>query len=58
MTKSRKNDLLYSEHNWVTFSVSAKSLKGDELTYQWYQKNNANPTARPTSCRRKITMWT
>ena len=32
---------------WVTFSVSAKSLKGDELTYQWYQKNNANPTAAP-----------
>ena len=42
-----ENDLLYSEHNWVTFSVSAKSLKGDELTYQWYQKNNANPTAAP-----------
>lgn len=40
-----ENGLLYSEHNWVTFSVSAKSLKGDELTYQWYQKNNANPTA-------------
>lgn len=38
---------MYSEHNWVTFSVSAKSLKGDELTYQWYQKNNANPTAAP-----------
>ena len=42
-----ENGLLYSEHNWVTFSVSAKSLKGDELTYQWYQKNNANPTAAP-----------
>ena len=42
-----ENDLLYSEHNWVTFSVSAKSLKGDELTYQWYRKNNANPTAAP-----------
>ena len=42
-----ENDLLYSEHNWVTFSVSAKSLKGDELTYQWYQKNNVNPTAAP-----------
>lgn len=42
-----ENDLLYSEHNWVTFSVSAKSLKGDELTYQWYRKNNENPTAAP-----------
>ena len=42
-----ENGLLFSEHNWVTFSVSAKSLKGDELTYQWYQKNNANPTAAP-----------
>ena len=42
-----ENGLLYSEHNWVTFSVSAKSLKGDELTYQWYQKDNANPTAAP-----------
>ena len=42
-----ENGLLYSENNWVTFSVSAKSLKGDELTYQWYQKNNANPTAAP-----------
>ena len=42
-----ENDLLYSEHNWVTFSVSAKSLKGDELTYQWYQKDNARPTAAP-----------
>ena len=36
-----ENGLLFSEHNWVTFSVSAKSLKGDELTYQWYQKDNA-----------------
>ena len=36
-----ENGLLYSENNWVTFSVSAKSLKGDELTYQWYLKNNA-----------------
>ncbi len=36
-----ENGLLYSENNWVTFSVSAKSLKGDELTYQWYLKDNA-----------------
>ena len=42
-----ENGLLFSEHNWVTFSVSAKSLKGDGLTYQWYLKNNANPTAEP-----------
>ena len=42
-----ENGLLFSEHNWVTFSVSAKSLKGDELTYQWYRKNNENPTAAP-----------
>ena len=42
-----ENGLLFSEHNWVTFSVSAKSLKGDELTYQWYQKDNANPTRPP-----------
>ena len=42
-----ENGLLFSEHNWVTFSVSAKSLKGDELTYQWYQKDNARPTAAP-----------
>ena len=42
-----ENDLLYSEHNWVTFSVSARSLKGDELTYQWYRKNNEIPTAAP-----------
>ena len=40
-----ENGLLYN--NWVTFSVSAKSLKGDELTYQWYQKDNANPTRAP-----------
>ena len=40
-----ENGLLYD--NWVTFSVSAKSLKGDELTYQWYQKDNANPTRPP-----------
>ena len=42
-----ENGLLFSEHNWVTFSVTAKSLKGDELTYQWYRKDNANPTAAP-----------
>ena len=42
-----ENGLLFSEHNWVTFSVSARSLKGDELTYQWYQKNNASPMAAP-----------
>lgn len=36
-----ENGLLFSEHNWVTFSVTAKSLKGDGLTYQWYLKNNA-----------------
>ena len=42
-----ENGLLFSEHNWVTFSVSAKSLKGDGLTYQWYLKNNANPAAVP-----------
>ena len=42
-----ENGLLFSEHNWVTFSVSAKSLKRDGLTYQWYLKNNANPTAAP-----------
>ena len=33
-----ENGLLYD--NWVTFSVSAKSLQGDELTYQWYLKDN------------------
>lgn len=42
-----ENGLLFSEHNWVTFSVTAKSLKGDGLTYQWYLKNNANPAAAP-----------
>ena len=42
-----ENGLLYYENNPVTFSVSAKSLKGDELTYQWYRKNNENPTAAP-----------
>lgn len=36
-----ENGLLFSEHNWVTFSVMARSLKGDELTYQWYLKDNA-----------------
>ena len=42
-----ENGLLFYENNPVTFSVSAKSLKGDELTYQWYRKNNENPTAAP-----------
>ena len=42
-----ENGLLFSEHNWVTFSVMARSLKGDELTYQWYRKDNENPTAAP-----------
>lgn len=42
-----ENGLLFYENNPVTFSVMARSLKGDELTYQWYQKNNANPTAAP-----------
>ena len=42
-----ENGLLYYDNNPVTFSVSAKSLKGDELTYQWYRKNNENPTAPP-----------
>ncbi len=42
-----ENGLLYYENNPVTFSVSAKSLKGDELTYQWYRKNNEIPTAGP-----------
>lgn len=36
-----ENGLLFSEHNWITFSVSAKSLRGDGLTYQWYLKDNA-----------------
>ena len=36
-----ENGLLFSEHNWVTFSVSAKSPRGDGLTYQWYLKDNA-----------------
>ena len=42
-----ENGLLFYENNPVTFSVSAKSLKGDELTYQWYRKNNEIPTAAP-----------
>ena len=42
-----ENGLLFYENNPVTFSVMAKSLKGDELTYQWYQKDNANPTRAP-----------
>ena len=46
-TEEPENGLLFNENNWVTFSVSAKSLKGDGLTYQWYLKNNANPAAVP-----------
>ena len=46
-----KNGLLYYENNPVTFSVMARSLKGDELTYQWYRKDNEHPTAAP----RKLT---
>ena len=42
-----KNGLLFYENNLVTFSVSARSLKGDELTYQWYRKDNEHPTAAP-----------
>ena len=42
-----ENGLLYYENNPVTFSVMARSLKGDELTYQWYRKDNENPTAAP-----------
>lgn len=42
-----KNGLLYYENHPVTFSVMARSLKGDELTYQWYRKNNENPTVAP-----------
>ena len=42
-----ENGLLFYENNPLTFSVSARSLKGDELTYQWYRKNNENPTAAP-----------
>ena len=46
-----KNGLLFYENNPVTFSVMARSLKGDELTYQWYRKDNERPTAAP----RKLT---
>ena len=42
-----KNGLLFYENNLVTFSVSARSLKGDELTYQWHRKDNEHPTAAP-----------
>ena len=42
-----ENGLLFYENNPVTFTVSARSLKGDELTYQWYRKNNEIPTAAP-----------
>ena len=42
-----ENGLLYYENHPITFSVSARSLRGDELTYQWYRKNNEIPTAAP-----------
>ena len=42
-----ENGLLYYENHPITFSVSARSLKGDELTYQWYRKDNERPTAAP-----------
>ena len=42
-----KNGLLFYENHPVTFTVSARSLKGDELTYQWYRKDNEHPTAAP-----------
>lgn len=42
-----ENGLLFYDNNPVTFSVMARSLKGDELTYQWYRKDNENPTAAP-----------
>ena len=42
-----KNGLLFYENNPVTFTVSARSLKGDELTYQLYRKDNEHPTAAP-----------
>ncbi len=42
-----KNGLLFYENNLVTFTVSARSLKGDELTYQWYRKDNEHPTVAP-----------
>ena len=48
-----ENGLLYYENHPITFSVSARSLRGDELTYQWYRKNNEIPTAAP----RKLHEW-
>lgn len=48
-----ENGLLYYENHPITFSVSARSLKGDELTYQWYRKDNERPTAAP----RKLDEW-
>ena len=48
-----ENGLLYYENNPVTFSVTAKSLRGDGLTYQWYRKNNEIPTA----AHRKLEEW-
>ena len=42
-----ENGLLFYENNQVTFSVAARSLQGDELTFQWYRKDNENPTAAP-----------
>ena len=48
-----ENGLLFYENHPVTFSVSAKSLKHDELTYQWYRKNNEIPTA----AHRKLEEW-
>ena len=48
-----ENGLLFYENNPVTFSVTAKSLKDDELTYQWYRKNNEIPTA----AHRKLEEW-
>ena len=48
-----ENGLLFYENNPLTFSVMARSLKGDELTYQWYRKDNERPTAAP----RKLDEW-
>ena len=48
-----ENGLLFYENNPLTFSVMARSLKGDELTYQWYRKDNERPTAAP----RKLNEW-
>lgn len=42
-----ENGLLFYDNNPVTFSVMARSLKGGELTYQWYRKDNEHPTAAP-----------